>query len=207
MARHRDSFASALNSLRLRAHRGEFAPGQSVVVVEEARRLGMSHTPVREALACLCGEGVIERATNEGFLYPRLDVGVTRDRFRFRATLLQFSLGALATGGVASPSKPPHTLTTLPGHLARLVRAHGNVALYEAYRRVSGQLAPLRDAERRVLVALEAEAADLLAALASGDRGRGQAALAAYHERRIAAAPHLLLDLEGSRSGPEEKSG
>jgi len=167
----------------------------------------MSHTPVREALACLCGEGVIERAPNEGFLYPRLDVGVIRDRLRFRATLLSFSLDALATVQVEFPQEAPHLLAALPRHLARLVRAHGNVALYEAYRRVTGQLAPLRDSERRVLAALEAEAADLLAALATGDLGRGQAAIAAYHERRMIAAPHLLLDMEARRSGAEERGG
>lgn len=197
MARRRETFAAALASLRLRAHRGEFAPGQAVVVVEEARRLRMSTTPVREALACLCGEGLIERSPSEGFLYPRLDVAVTRDRFRFRSILLRASVETTPFGGVPSGSETLVPVTRLHQQLARLVRAHGNVALYDAYRRVSGQLAPLRVAERRVLPGEAAEASALLAVLAAGDRPRLLAGLDAYHERRIAAAPHLLLDLEG----------
>ena len=199
MARRRDTFASALASLRLRAYRGEFSPGQSVVVVEEARRLRMSHTPVREALACLCGEGLIERSPNEGFLFPRLDVAVIRDRLRFRLMLLQIGIGAMSAAQYEPRPVSPSILTALQQHLARLVRAQGNVALYEAYRRVSSQLAPLRGAEKRVLDDVEDEATDLVAVLATRDRVQGEAALVAYHRRRIDAAPHLLLDIEGDQ--------
>ena len=203
MARHRDTFASALSSLRLRAHRGEFAPGQSVVVVEEARRLRMSPTPVREALACLCGEGLIERSPSEGFVTPRLDVAVIRDRFRFRLKLLQISLETTSTVRLRAGPAPLLAATALDHSLARLVRAHGNVALYEAYRRVASQLAPVRASERRVLADLEAEASELATILSAQDRTRARHALDAYHQRRIEAAPHLLLDLEWERFSPE----
>ena len=197
MARRRDTFASALASLRLRAHRGEFAPGQAVVVVEEARRLRMSHTPVREALACLCGEGLIERSPNEGFLYPRLDVAIIRDRLRFRLALLQMSLDAGSV--VPSEARPgsPSSLIALQQRLARLVRAQGNVALYDAYRRVAGQLAALRQVEKRVFDDVEVEAAQLVSILTTGSPQQGASALDVYHQRRIEAAPYLLLDVEG----------
>jgi len=199
LARRRDTFAAALASLRLRAARGEFVPGRSVVVVDEARRLRMSHTPVREALACLCGEGLIERSPSEGFLYPRLDVAVVRDRLRFRSTLLQMSVEVRALAGAGPGREALSPVTALHQELARLVRAHGDAAVYDAYRRVSGQLAPLRTAERRILPDGEAEASALLAVLSTGDRSDRLSALEAYHARRIEAAPRLLLDLEGDR--------
>lgn len=204
MARRRDTFASALSSLRLRAHRGEFAPGQAVIVVEEARRLRMSHTPVREALACLCGEGLIERSPNEGFLYPRLDVATIRDRLRFRLTLLQLCLDARSPR-FGPPSGSPSALITLQQILARLVRAQGSVAIYDAYRRVSSQLASLRHAEKRVFEGLETEAAQLVAVLTTKSLQQRSSALEAYHRRRIEAAPYLLLEVEGDPPFAEGK--
>jgi hypothetical protein len=198
LARRRDSFASALTSLRLRALRGEFTPGQTVIVIEEARRLRVSPTPIREALACLCGEGLFERSPSEGFLYPRLDVALIRDRLKFRLKLLLISLEAPAAGSVRPvPVAHGAPVTVLPQHLAKTVRAEGNVALYEAYRRVAGQLAPLRQAERRVLGDVEGEASNLLALFAAGDVAACSEAVTAYHRRRADAAPRLLLDVEG----------
>ena len=69
MAKSRDPFFKALDNIRERARAGGYAPGQSIVIVEEARRLDLSTTPVREALAWLCGEGLIERG-RAGFLPP-----------------------------------------------------------------------------------------------------------------------------------------
>lgn len=198
MARRRDSFASALASLRLRGLRGDFTPGQSVVVVDEARRLKLSPTPVREALACLCGEGLFERSPNEGFLFPRLDAAIIRDRLSFRLTLLLISLGppSIAMGAPTALSEEAPAMT-LMRHLARVTRANGNVALFEADRRVAGQLAPLRHVEKKVLGDVAQEATDLLTVFATGDVAACAKAVTSYHQRRIDAAPLLLLELEG----------
>ena len=81
--------------------RGVYAPGGSVVIIEEARRLGLSTTPVREALAWLCGEGLMERAPRAGYLAPRLDAALLRDRFWVRLRCLATSLDL--TADLASP--------------------------------------------------------------------------------------------------------
>lgn len=58
---------------------GVYAPGAPVVIIEEARRPGLSPMPIREALAWLCGEGLMERAPRAGYLAPRLDAALLRD--------------------------------------------------------------------------------------------------------------------------------
>ena len=67
MIRKHDPFTLALDSLRARAEEGAFTPGAPVVIIDEARRLNLSTTPVREALGWLCGFGLIERAPWEDF--------------------------------------------------------------------------------------------------------------------------------------------
>ncbi|WP_052516809.1 MULTISPECIES: GntR family transcriptional regulator [Brevundimonas] len=74
--------------MREAAETGGYAPGRPIVIIDEARRLGLSTTPVREALAWLCGEGVIERGPAGGFLARRLDAGAVRDRYGFRLACL-----------------------------------------------------------------------------------------------------------------------
>lgn len=188
-------FSTALSSLRLRAVRAEYRPGQSVVVVEEARRLRLSTTPVREALACLCGEGLFERSPHEGFLYPRLDAGLIRDRLAFRLGLLEAALEAGSSQALGSPSGADGApVVLLHQQFARVIRAGGNQAALDAYRRVAAQLSGLRKAERRFFGDVDQEALDLLSSLGRGEAGP---AVAAYHRRRSEAASLLLLDLEG----------
>lgn len=45
--------------------RNDFLPGQPLSVDELARDLGVSPTPVREALTRLSGDGLVERARNK----------------------------------------------------------------------------------------------------------------------------------------------
>lgn len=195
MARHRDMFSTALSSLRLRAVRAEYRPGQSVVVIDEARRLRLSTTPVREALACLCGEGLFERSPHEGFLYPRLDAGLIRDRLAFRLGLLQAALEARSSQALRAPAGADGApVLLLQQQFSRVIRAGGNQAALDAYRRVAAQLSGLRKAERRVFGDVDQEALGLLSSLARGEAGP---AVAAYHRRRSEAASLLLLDLEG----------
>lgn len=66
----RDPYGVALCALRQWTAERLFAPGQALVVTDLAERIGLSPTPVREALACLAGEGLIDRRKGKGYLYP-----------------------------------------------------------------------------------------------------------------------------------------
>ncbi len=203
MAKSRDPFFKALDNIRERARAGGYAPGQSIVIVEEARRLDLSTTPVREALAWLCGEGLIERGPAGGFLAARLDAGAVRDRYDLRLAYLSAALD-LTAGLPAYGRSPPRdgaAVTDLVDLFESLVRRTGNGALLDAYHRVDGQLTPFRSAERRIFADLDAEADDLLELAATRTNGDLREGLRAYHFRRGRSAALLSMDVAGHPGG------
>ena len=54
------------DELRLAIHRGRLAPGTRLVERKLAAELGVSHIPIREALARLADEGLVERLPRRG---------------------------------------------------------------------------------------------------------------------------------------------
>lgn len=204
MTRKRDPFLLALDSIRRLSEQGAYAPGSPVVIIEEARRLRLSTTPVREALAWLCGEGLIERAPSGGYLAPRMDAALVRDRFAFRLHCLMASLDLAET--VHDRDEPVPSCAALERrlaeYLARVVRGAGNQVLAEAFERVGRQLLPLAEAERRIVRDREAEAASILQLADAGAMPALRQALVAYHQRRMDAAPLLVLDVSAERRDP-----
>lgn len=68
--RDRDPYHSALNALAGFAAAGRFGWGEPLVATALAEELRLSPTPVREALARLAGEGVIEHRPGRGYFAP-----------------------------------------------------------------------------------------------------------------------------------------
>ena len=58
--RSRDPFGAVLEALRGQIRSGQLPPGEPLIVMDLARALGISATPVREGLAYLAGEGLID---------------------------------------------------------------------------------------------------------------------------------------------------
>lgn len=199
MTRRRDPFATALEDLRSRAESGLFAPGRSVVIIDEAHRLKLSTTPVREALSWLCGYGLIERAPAGGYLAPRMDTATVRDRFTFRLLCLSTSLNGASQAQCATQNEPDPSVQGLSGHLFRAVRGTGNATLIDAYVRVNSQLAQLAGAERRLFGDLDVEAARIIDLFGRAAGSGLREALTAYHQRRIDAAPLLVVEAEAGR--------
>ncbi len=207
MNRRHDPFTLALASLRSRLEQGLHPPGGPIVILDEARRLKLSTTPVREALGWLCGFGLVERGPTGGFLVPRRDPQGLRDLLAFRLHCLDAGLDR--TGAVqgrdgftprAEAGPDPAAL------MAWLVRSTGNAALMDAFDRVASQLVAYRRAEARVFPDSDIEAQ----ALADRFRdpvgpGLGEA-LAAYHQRRIEAAPHLIMAADADRRDAAEET-
>ncbi|MGE7197534.1 hypothetical protein [Brevundimonas sp.] len=204
MARRRDPFMLARESLRSRAEQGVYVPGSPVVIMDEARRLNLSTTPVREALVWLCGYGLIERSPTGGFLAPRLDRAIIRDRYAFRLQCVVQSLTGAVDGGSSDQAlRGTHDAgPDLPGHMLQAVKRTGNAALVDAYQRVCSQLIQLQAAEKRLFGDIVDEAGRIVLQF---DQPRIAAdvslveALAAYHRRRIEAAPLLMLEVEAGR--------
>lgn len=205
MQRPRDPFRHALEDIRERAMRGHYAPGRAVLIVEEARRLNLSPTPVREALAWLCGEGLMERAARAGYLAPRLDVGLLRDRLWVRGRCLTTAL-ALTRDLPARAVAAEDDLQTVSRLFHRLVGATGNRALVEVFGRVDAQLRPLADAEARVFGDAPAEAQALLR-LGAGPASALEAGIEAYHHRRMESAALIVLEVEGAAAQSGRQAG
>lgn len=194
MTRNRDPFHQALGSLRLRVEQGFYGAGQPVVIVEEARRLRLSTTPVREALAWLAGAGLVERAPLGGYVTLQLDPATVRDRLAFRLHCLRLSLDGTAGLPAASAPDEEGVRAMLHRDLDRLVQSSGSDALLDAFRRVSSRLAQIRGAEEQVFADLDDEAAAISTLLSQADIQALEIALSRYHHRRMEAAALLVLE-------------
>ena len=201
MTRRRDPFMLALDNIRERARRGGYPAGSPVVIIDEARRLGLSTTPVREALAWLCGEGLIERGPLGGFLAPRLDATVVRDRFAFRLHCIATSLDIVADlqDGSLPASLAASDRLNLAERLDILVRSAGNQVLFDAFERIGSQLLPLAAAEQRIFPGQEEEIGAVTRLFDGGALSELRASLVGYHQRRMEAAPLLIIEHETER--------
>jgi DNA-binding GntR family transcriptional regulator len=74
---------------------GEVPQGARLGQVELAERLGISRTPVREALRRLAGEGLVDFHSNRGFRVADLGLDAVLRRLEVRA-ILEPGIAALA---------------------------------------------------------------------------------------------------------------
>lgn len=82
----RERGSDVLNRLRNMAIAYELKPGERLSEIELAERLGVSRTPVREALARLVTDGFLEQASR-GFVRRPLDVQETLDLYEARLAI------------------------------------------------------------------------------------------------------------------------
>lgn len=77
---------------------GEQLPGERLGEVELGLRLGVSRTPIREALMRLTQDGLVQTEANKGMRVRVLDVGEAQETYRVREELdgLAAELAALA---------------------------------------------------------------------------------------------------------------
>jgi DNA-binding GntR family transcriptional regulator len=77
----------AYQAIRALIFEGELAAGSNVTEAELVRRLGMSRTPVREALARLAAEGHLVAASGRGFVVVEIGAADVIDIYSIRARL------------------------------------------------------------------------------------------------------------------------
>ena len=66
---------------------GELRPGEPLYEIHLAERLGMSRTPVREALKVLARDGYLEELPSRGYTVPRRSLDDLREFFELREVL------------------------------------------------------------------------------------------------------------------------
>jgi DNA-binding GntR family transcriptional regulator len=82
-----DGLDSCLARLRQLVLTGELLPGEKLNQAELGQRLGVSRVPVREALASLRAEGLVEARPNAGYTVVRPSVEDLAEIYQMRALL------------------------------------------------------------------------------------------------------------------------
>jgi DNA-binding GntR family transcriptional regulator len=148
-------------SIRDRVLRGALAPGHYLREVEISKALGVSRTPVREALARLSRDGFVEWQARRGYRVPPEPIGQLLDLYPIVAAL------EVVAGELAFPSMKAEVITNLRAlnEKCRVAVAQGEVkkgieANHEFHHVLSegcgnAQLCQLLDALRAQVVRLE----------------------------------------------------
>jgi len=188
----KDPFSAALEALREQLRSGRLVSGEPLTITDLAHDLGLSATPVREALSRLAGEHLIEDRRGRGYFAPRLDASDLVELYGLRCLYLNAALAAYSEAGLPSadasdPAAAPDA--QLAQLLDWIVARAGNRALFDAYRQVGERLASCVRVEAQVFDLVH-EVAALRALLA--DRGKLAAGLYRLHDERRRRAPELI---------------
>jgi len=188
--------AQAYREVKRRIVDLELAPGAVFTEGEVAAELGLSKTPVREALARLQVESFVEVVGRSGYRVAPVTVKLATDLFALRS-LLEPEAAALAAGrahdraDLARLRRLARSGTNAEFHLA-VARAGANAKLADVLENVLDHLSRL-DAIARALGSEGADRghADLVHAIAQGDTAAARAAAHAHveasHQRILAA--------------------
>jgi len=212
--RHRTMAEAALERLREAIIMGELTPGTPLRLEDLARRLGMSISPIREAVRQLEALGLAEHVPHHGAKVMRLDVEELRELFSIRLALEGMAVRRAATVFERSDEESARTHLTAyddarhRGDIRAAIHAHGafHFALYEAARSswLVRLIRPAWDSCERYRPVLLAEGSvqdrheeldvELLDACVAHDADRAAQAL---HDHLELATPIYAVELEG----------
>lgn len=181
------------DALRRRLVGGEWAPGHRLEAARLAEELGVSATPIRDALWRLTGERIVESMPGNGFRVPCLDGGDLRTIFAWHHRLMTVAIRW--RGGPFPPTDIPQgrdgiaeRSTLLFGSIA--TTAH-NSELSRAVSQAAARLVPYRQVELEVFPDVELELGTIERLVGGAPRTALLEAIGAYHARRKASADRL----------------
>lgn len=96
---------SVTETLRKRIFDGVFRPGAHLMEIPLAAELGVSRTPVRDALTRLADEGLLLYQPNRGFVVRRFESKDVFDAFSLRATLEGMGCRLVGERGLEGPGR------------------------------------------------------------------------------------------------------
>ncbi|MFN3668445.1 MAG: GntR family transcriptional regulator [Brevundimonas sp.] len=183
----RDPYHLAVAALTDLASAGRFGWGRPLAATALAAELGLSPTPVREALARLAGEGVLEHRPGHGYFAPSPTASDIADLYELHWRLSGWAIERISPGSrPASAEAAPRP--RIEAFYDRLVASAGNDVLDRVYRRAALQLRPVRQAERLVDPDVDDDIVRQETLLLEGRLADLRPAIDGYHRRRIAAA-------------------
>lgn len=181
------------DALRRQLVAGAWPAGHRLEAARLADELGVSITPVRDALSRLTGERLVDAAPGEGFRVPRLEAGDLRTLFAWHHRLMTMAI-RWRGGPFPATSIPPgydgigERTALLFGSIAATAR---NSELNRAVNQAAARLNPCRQVEAAVIPDVEEELAALERLVGDGSRTALLEAIGRYHGRRKVAAERL----------------
>lgn len=181
-----DPYHMALSALSGFAGEGRFGTGMPLVVTTLARELGLSPTPVREALARLAGEGVIDHWPGRGYFAPGLAATDILELYDYHQRLVLWAIDApVADTGQMMDDVGASVVDRLERVFAGAAGRSGNRVLMRAQRLASARLRPVRVVEA-VVAPVTLDEVERLEDLLGNEDGDGfREAVIRYHEGRM----------------------
>ncbi|RKY02478.1 MAG: hypothetical protein DRP55_02805 [Spirochaetes bacterium] len=99
MIKRRSLKDEVLKSLKSLILRDEYAPGERIVIDSLARRLGVSTTPVREALNYLAAQGLLVFEPHKGFILKKWNKKEIEDLMMLRMCLEKMAIRLFIENG------------------------------------------------------------------------------------------------------------
>lgn len=205
-----EPFVIALSVLRERLQLGTTPPGARITAVDLADELGLSTTPVREALSRLAGEDVVEDRRGQGYFVRRLNGADIADLYRTSLALLLIALDPkrprrggpdLDTDGDVEVIDDP--VDAVEQAFSRWVAATGSRLLIRDFRLVQIRMGPVRRVEVGLVENLRSEA-EILVACVERPHAERLSLLRQFHAVRIRDADRLAACLEALAPGPKK---
>ena len=185
-------------ALKTMLRAGSLAPGHRLEAARLADEIGVSMTPVRDALNRLVGEQLVEANAGDGFHVPRMSEADLRDLYEWHSALvimavrtarahpeagdLQAALGAASAAEAASIG------------FELIAEASANRELRLAMQNAADRLHAFRLIEHVVLAAPRDELVPVL----TPEPGQ-RSAIRRYHLARMRAVPELLAVRAGRK--------
>jgi hypothetical protein len=209
-----ESFQLALQSLRGQLREGVFPPGARITATEIAAALNLSPTPVREALAWLAGEGIVEERRGQGFFIRQLTASDIADLYRLSLAHLLIAQDPdrpqLARRPQIEGAEFPDLTTDPVAAMERLfagwIAEGAGRVLAGAHRIVQTQLGPVRRIEALVIPNLAAEAQALEATRDIATAAERLNRLRHFHARRVRLADRLASLLTRGGGAPQNSA-
>lgn len=191
-------------SIKHQLLRGDFAPGERLGEERLAEAIGVSRTPVREALTRLHSDGLVERLPDGGYGPTLVDLHLIRELYEVRFALETWAVrrehdadGLIRLRGDWAVLEPPRDEDDLDPDFVlmdedfheRLAAATGNVALVHNLRSVNERIRIVRMHDfllpERIADTI-AEHVGILDALLDGDHALGEQRLTAHFDESLA---------------------
>lgn len=211
-------------SLRKAILSNDLHPGEQLNVPDLAKRLGVSLTPVRNAIQLLAAEGLVEVRPRSGTYVARVSVEEVRETFEIRRALECLAVEKAATRGLAGEElarlrellaaleqpveseedRRQHELDNADFHRT-LIEAGRNARLAAQYATLNAhiQIARIHAADTGWQARLAGERAEhhaIVDALAAGDAARAVAAVGTHIDRACNSMLDALEKREEARA-------